>query len=256
MNMNKKNVNKKQTRRKQTNYKIIDKKDYCFIVNNKNYLVNYINKNMKNMKLTIKQNNNIVVTGHNLSEERIRSFILKHIDWIDKTLNLNLKKENIIDYQKYIDGKVMWIFGKSYKVNYIDNNSLKKNDLFIDSDNVYVKSVLSVKELFNLVKEKNIEYLINRVNEYSKIFNHETNLVLKDMKSKYGYNRYKDNIICLSKRLIHYPKIVIDYVIIHEFCHYYVHNHSKDFYDVVKKYMPEYKEVLKLVKKYNLLIKY
>ena len=44
------------------------------------------------------------------------------------------------------------------------------------------------------------------------------------------------------------PLEVIDYVIIHELCHIKHHNHSKDFWDEVEKYMPEYKTHRKWLK--------
>ena len=40
----------------------------------------------------------------------------------------------------------------------------------------------------------------------------------------------------------------IDYVILHELCHTKVMNHSKAFYDLVGRFMPDYKERQKKLK--------
>lgn len=51
-----------------------------------------------------------------------------------------------------------------------------------------------------------------------------------------------DNGICFSYRVMMYPEDIIDYVVIHELAHIKEHNHSKRFYDIVRKYCPDYKD--------------
>ena len=48
--------------------------------------------------------------------------------------------------------------------------------------------------------------------------------------------------ITINKKLISYSESAIRYVILHELCHLKYMNHSKDFWDLVKKYMPEYRK--------------
>jgi predicted metal-dependent hydrolase len=45
-----------------------------------------------------------------------------------------------------------------------------------------------------------------------------------------------------------YPEDAIDYVVVHELAHIKHHNHSKQFWSLVEKYMPDYKERKKLLK--------
>ncbi|MCD7797226.1 MAG: M48 family metallopeptidase [Clostridiales bacterium] len=45
-----------------------------------------------------------------------------------------------------------------------------------------------------------------------------------------------------------YPPRAVDYVVVHELAHIRHHNHSKDFYAFVEKYMPDYKQREKLLK--------
>ncbi len=51
-----------------------------------------------------------------------------------------------------------------------------------------------------------------------------------------------DNGICFSYRVMMYPEDIIDYVVIHELAHIKEHNHSKRFYDIVRKYCPDHKD--------------
>ena len=58
-----------------------------------------------------------------------------------------------------------------------------------------------------------------------------------------------ENRISFSYRLMRYPKEAIDYVILHELAHIREKNHGKRFYELVARYMPDYKERAALLKK-------
>lgn len=49
------------------------------------------------------------------------------------------------------------------------------------------------------------------------------------------------NSLNFSYRLMLYPKEAIDYVIVHELAHIKHKNHSRDFYNLIARYMPDYK---------------
>ena len=65
---------------------------------------------------------------------------------------------------------------------------------------------------------------------------------LRTMKSQWGNCKPAQKVITLNKRLIHYPVEFIEYVILHEFAHFVHPNHSRAFYALIEKYMPDYKE--------------
>ena len=51
------------------------------------------------------------------------------------------------------------------------------------------------------------------------------------------------NQITLNLQLIHYDEKFIEYVVLHEYAHLIQPNHSKAFYHVIEKYMPDYKKI-------------
>lgn len=51
------------------------------------------------------------------------------------------------------------------------------------------------------------------------------------------------NVVSLSLYLALYPRHLVDYVIVHELCHTVFHNHSKDFYSLVEKFLPDWKQL-------------
>ncbi len=66
---------------------------------------------------------------------------------------------------------------------------------------------------------------------------------VRAMKTRYGVNSKKTHSITLALSLIHYSLPIIDAVVVHELAHHYQWNHSKEFYRIVFKYCPDYKEL-------------
>lgn len=67
---------------------------------------------------------------------------------------------------------------------------------------------------------------------------------IRDIKYAWGSCSANKNIT-ISYKLISYSKQAIKYVVLHELCHIKYMNHSKDFWDLVEIYMPNYKEIKK-----------
>lgn len=70
----------------------------------------------------------------------------------------------------------------------------------------------------------------------------EASLEIKILKSRWGSCHRGTNVITLNGVLIHLPLSHIEYVVLHEFCHFIHGNHSSDFYGLVAEYMPDWKE--------------
>ena len=68
------------------------------------------------------------------------------------------------------------------------------------------------------------------------------------MKTRWGVCNRRDNVITLNTELLKKDIDLIDYVIIHELCHFYEANHSKKFWDLVSIYYPDYKNARKRLK--------
>lgn len=72
---------------------------------------------------------------------------------------------------------------------------------------------------------------------------------VRDSITRYGCCVPKTKDLRFSSRLIMLPEEVVDAVIVHELCHIIHSNHSKEFYELVKKYIPNYKEIDQWLKK-------
>lgn len=87
-----------------------------------------------------------------------------------------------------------------------------------------------------------------RVEYYSRLMNlYPTDVKITSAKKRFGSCNGK-NSLCFSYFLMKYPLEAVDYVVVHELAHIKHHNHSKDFYNLIKKYLPDYKERERLLK--------
>ena len=101
-----------------------------------------------------------------------------------------------------------------------------------------------IKEL----RRKAKEYLSARTEYFAKIMGVEyTSLKITSAKTRYGSCSAK-NGICYSLYLMRKPLPAVDYVVVHELAHTVHHNHSAQFYALIEKYMPDYKERNKMLK--------
>ena len=55
----------------------------------------------------------------------------------------------------------------------------------------------------------------------------------------------QDKTIILNPEIVKYSKSIIDYIVIHQFCHLKYKTHTKGFYQMIKKYVPDYENFIK-----------
>ncbi len=85
-----------------------------------------------------------------------------------------------------------------------------------------------------------------KVDYFSKIMGVEPKSIkITSAKTRYG-SCSSQNTLNFSLYLMDKDERFIDYVVVHELAHIKHHNHSKQFYEFVQRFIPNYKEVEKL----------
>lgn len=155
------------------------------------------------------------------------------------TLSVNDNLEVIVKVPIYMSNSSIDDFvirNASWINNAIDN---KKKQL--------EKLDLSDGEIDALVKKAKA-VIPSRVEHYSNLMKiNPTGVKITKAKKRFGSCNGK-NSLCFSCYLMLYPNEAVDYVVVHELAHIKHHNHSKDFYSLISKYMPDYKDREKLLK--------
>lgn len=91
------------------------------------------------------------------------------------------------------------------------------------------------------LKKEAKEYLHRKTEYYAYIMGLKYGrITITSAKTRFGSCSAKGNI-SYSYRLMLYPEPARDYVVVHELAHLVEMNHSKRFYSIIEKYMPDYK---------------
>lgn len=196
--------------------------------------VKIIRKNNKNIYFRFDDDFNLVVTANRLfSEREIEKIILKN----EKSLARMLEKfEN-----KRIKDSEFWYLGNKYDIIYDGASEVEFNEGVItckDESTLEKFVKRQIKDIFN--------YEVNKLR--SVIKTPDFTLKFRKMKTRWGVCNYKLKTITLNTELIKYRKDLLRYVIIHEMCHFYHHNHGEKFWNMVSLYYPNYKEARKELK--------
>jgi hypothetical protein len=147
--------------------------------------------------------------------------------WIDgkcKTLLVDFGQlSDVIEYKQTITVVIKGV---------TDNNSG-----IADVNRQQVKTALE-----KWLQKKAQEYIPLRINELSQqscLYPETYNI--KKYKARWGSCNSKSQL-CFNYLLMMTPKSVIDYVIVHELCHLKYLNHSNNFWLLVNKHYPEYRQ--------------
>ena len=127
-----------------------------------------------------------------------------------------------------------------------------KNKKWIEKHIERKRESLEKRELSDidetLTRENALQYLTERTKFFSdKMGLKPTGIKITSAKKRFGSCNYR-NSICYSWYLMLYPPEAIDYVVVHELAHIRYKNHGKEFYKLIEKYLPDYKERVKMLK--------
>ncbi len=188
-----------------------------------------IRKKNKNIYFRFNEEGILVVTCNRfVSEKELRNLIIQN------------KKSLLRMYEKYMKelekAKQFYYLGKPYTLVYDGN----VKEVEIKENFIYAKDS---KKLEQWQKKECLKIFEERINV---LLQHFSNLPLftlkiRKMKTRWGVNNVTKRIITLNSELLRKDVDLIDYVIIHELCHFYEANHSNKFWYQVSLRYPDYK---------------
>lgn len=131
------------------------------------------------------------------------------------------KRISRLELEKIVFSKKEWIEKSLQRF----NQKMEKESLYTDEE-------------FKQLVENNANDLIKKTGLIP------NKIRIRDIKYAWGSCSINKNIT-INYNLIKYSEQAIRYVILHELCHIKYMNHSKDFWNLLEKYMPDFREVKK-----------
>ncbi|MFK5938453.1 MAG: SprT family zinc-dependent metalloprotease [Sulfurimonas sp.] len=214
------------------------------IITHKN--IKIIKKDIKNITLKVKPTCEVILTAPLLTtDEHIEYILKKREDWISKKIafyTANYKPQ----IKEYVSGENFKYLGKNYRLKVIqcDNECVKLQRGYIQ---IFIKNKSNLERKKRLLNEwyllKAENYFKKIIAKYSSIVNVDIqNIRIRQMKTRWGSCNSAKSYINLNSELIKKPSNAIEYVIFHELAHLIHPNHSREFYNYLSTYMPDWKK--------------
>ena len=208
-------------------------------------------KQVKNLNLRIRKDGSVFVSASDaVPFEEVDEFVCNKASYIlDAVKRFNEMALYKPQPKQYVSGETFYLQGRGLR---LQVSQAAKDS--ISSDGVYI--YLKVKDVNDFEKKRR---MVNRFldNQCKAIFGEvmdelyplfkkygieKPTLRIRDMETRWGSCLAKKGIVTLNKRLLEAPRNCIEYVVMHELCHFMHPNHSKYFYAFLSMLMPDWKE--------------
>ena len=194
--------------------------------------------NMRRIIMRIEKKGELRLSSSRVSNKQLKSFIEENKTWIIEQ-NKSFKEVNLV-------GSSFYYLNNIYKV----KHHLKS--LQLNERNIYINPLKAKKQCDIFYKKCAKEYLPDRVDFWQVKMNLEYNkLGFRLAKKRWGSCNSKRNI-SLNPYMMKLSHEMIDYIIVHELSHLRHMNHSKEFYECIQNYIPEYRRIEKEIKALSL----
>lgn len=222
-------------------------------------------KDIKNMNLRVSKDKKVTISiPKKMPLEKAEEFINKKVNWIKKQLEFYdtyAKKKEKITFE---NENIVYLLGKQYEIILIKDvqNNIEFNNKYIElhikekyiENKKYIKKVYDEwlkNYAFNI-----LEKLVEKYQKELKKYNIKMpKIEIRQMKSRWGSCIPSRNKVVFNLSLIKTPMCCIEYVILHELSHFKHQNHSKNFYNFVTIFMPDWKERNKILdKEFTILV--
>lgn len=204
-------------------------------------------KGLKHIYIKITPAKGVVVRGRNVTQAQAERLLTTKANWVLQKLK---EMEHHHPITHFDIEKGIAYFGEIIPVEVGISEHSKRSFLrFEDNHIVMILSSAEEKEkqieklIDGFYKEATQNYIPERIQEVSEQINLPFNkLSFRKMKRRWGSCSYKNDIL-INTYTTQLAEEVIDYLLVHELCHTKVKNHSRDFWNEVAKYLPNYREL-------------
>lgn len=224
------------------------------IFGRRNNVITYtVNKAInRDMYITVQNGEVVVNAPWYFSSNKIQTLVEEKKNWILSKLKEN--EQNLTNIQS------VKIFGRYYDIK-VSYKNIKTPELSLE-ENSEIKIILPMKYR-KIGNEQILKISIQKM--YEQIAINELESIMEKVRIMLGIapEEYRientektlgkciDKIITINPNLMQFRKEIIEYVIVHEFCHLKYKSHCKKFYEIIEKNIKDYKKYEKELEGYQ-----
>lgn len=176
--------------------------------------------------------------------------LLKRALWVTRHLKEIEERHADVLERQYVSGETVFYMGRRYVLKVIPSESeqhvkMLRGQLRVTTRNPAPSEIK--RRLVDWYRERANEVFVRRLSAVSDCLpwvEQTPSLTVREMKTQWG-SCSPSGTILLNPHLVKTPARCIDYVILHELCHLKEHNHSPEFYRLLKRAMPDWEVVKK-----------
>ncbi len=206
----------------------------------------------RNMYITVQNGEVVVNAPWYFTSNKIQQIVQEKKNWI--LSKMQEYEENLSNIQS------VKIFGKNYDVQ-VEYKNIKAPELNL-RENYKIEIILPAKYK-KVGNEQILKMSIEKM--YEQIANTEIEDIMEKTRKMLGIapedyeirkmektlGKCEDGKITIAPELMQYKREVIEYVFAHEFCHLKYKTHGKRFYQIIEKYIPEYRKYEREIQEYE-----
>jgi predicted metal-dependent hydrolase len=202
----------------------------------------------RTISLEVKPNGSVIVKAPTrTSDKYLTKIIEKRANWIIDKQKYFAENKKLPKNKNFEAGEKFMFLGSEYSLkierDLVNKVSLEESFLLVRATIINKAKIKNLLDDF--YKNRAVEIISERF-QFCQMQTAEYNIICKlpirfrKMHARWG-NCSSRGEITFNTELIKTPIECIDYVIIHELCHLKEFNHSKNFYNLVSKFLPDWK---------------
>lgn len=198
-----------------------------------------------------------VVAPVGIEDEVLIKHLKSKAKWIvQKLYEIKEIQSQHID-REFVNGEAFMYLGRNYTLLIVEDDSLKKpvtkllQGKFVINTPTreQVKLKASMEEWYRL---KTLEKVYERIAYYQRYFDVEpTDVRVKEQKKRWASCTVKRELL-FNWRCTMAPSWVFDYIVVHEMSHMLIMDHSREFWSLVERIMPDYEKRREWLKNYGI----
>lgn len=229
-------------------------------IDNYIYYYEFERKKVRNINMRIRPDGSIYVSApKSVSDKAVERFMVSKKDFIIDSINkVNDRLANSFRPSYFEDGTRVKVFGE---IKTVVIRKAPRNSVQVEGGEVIINSrdpdeQESVARVYNKWRTEMLKAKVNQIaDEVCPSFvlmgaKAPAAIKFRTMRSRWGSCKPKERVLTFNYNLFETPEECVRYVVVHEFAHLLVADHSARFYGYVERIMPDWREQRRRLNEY------